>query len=617
MNTLNLALISLFFPLISSIFAGAFSISKPKKFVGFISSILVCISAFCSIYLMFEIERSGGFGIVLKDFISVGDFDVKFSFIIDEVSIIMMCVVGVVASVVHFYSIYYMQDDAGFNKFFSYLGLFVFSMLVLVMSDNFIGLFIGWEGVGLCSWLLIGFWYKRQSASWAANEAFIMNRVADLAMLIGIFLIFINFGSLNYNEIFSDTSSVGSLNLALIAGFLFVAAMGKSAQFPFHTWLADAMEGPTPVSALIHAATMVTAGVYLVARANSIFMFAPEISQFIAYLGAFVALFAASMALVNNDLKRIIAYSTLSQLGYMFVAAGLGAYSLALFHLATHAFFKSLLFLCAGNVMHAMNDDLNIKNMGGLHKSMKFSAIFMVIGSVALAGFYPFAGFFSKDKILEVAFNESSFGIYVVLLLGAAMTAFYSFRLIMLVFFGESKFSHHAHEASKLAIIALLPLVAMSFLVGFGEHKFLNFVGKILPDYAFGITHQTEILMICATLGLVSLSTIFAIFAYKKHIFSSKVENFFIYKILSNQYFIPKFYDLIFVKGYIKISNLFRRIDEKIIDKIVDGVARVTLYFSNFANKMQSGDLQIMLRLMVIGFMILLLVAFLWRILNA
>jgi proton-translocating NADH-quinone oxidoreductase, chain L len=608
----NFAFISLFLPLLSSIFAAIFSFVSPKIWIGYICSILLALSAFSSVVLLYSFDS--GFSIVLKDFISVGDFDVKISFIVDEVSLIMMCVVGFVATVVHFYSIYYMYDDRAFNKFFAYLGLFVFAMLVLVMSDNFIGLFIGWEGVGLCSWLLIGFWYERTRASWAANEAFIMNRVADLAMLIGIFLVYQNFGSLNYADIFNSTSNINVEVLAIIGGFLFVGAMGKSAQFPFHTWLADAMEGPTPVSALIHAATMVTAGVYLVVRANSIFSLTYEIGQFIAYLGAFVAIFAALMALVNSDLKKIIAYSTLSQLGYMFVAAGLGAYSLALFHLTTHAFFKSLLFLCAGNVMHAMKDELNIKKMGGLFGAMKFSAIFMMIGSVALAGFYPFAGFFSKDKILEVAFNESNYGIYIALLIGAMMTAFYSFRLISLVFFGDHKSAHHPHEASKIALFSLIPLVLMSIFAGFSEHKFLEFVNGILPKYEFFINHETEIIMIVATLGLVTISTIFAIFAYKKQIFNQSVENFILYRILSNQYFIPQFYNTIIVGGYVKISKIFRRLDECVIDFVVDGIARVILYFSKNANKMQSGDLSIMLRLMVIGFMILLIASFLWRV---
>jgi NADH-quinone oxidoreductase subunit L len=374
------------------------------------------------------------------DWIHAGGLYIPFGFIVDQVTATMMFVVTTVSTVVHIYSIGYMSHDKSFNRFFAWLSAFVFSMMVLVMSDNFAGLFIGWEGVGLCSWALIGFWYHKESASWAANEAFIMNRIADLGMLIGIFLVYWNFGSLQYDEVFAQVANKDHALLIMVTAFLFIGAMGKSAQFPLHTWLADAMEGPTPVSALIHAATMVTAGVYLVIRANPLYGEVPEVSYFVASLGAFVALFAASMALVNRDLKRIIAYSTLSQLGYMFVAAGLGAYWIALFHLMTHAFFKAVLFLGAGNVMHAMDDELNIQKMGGLISTMTHTGLIMIIASLALSGIFPFAGFFSKDAILEVAFAENAYILWAMLLVGAGLTAFYSFRLVMLVFHGEENY---------------------------------------------------------------------------------------------------------------------------------------------------------------------------------
>ncbi|MCK9256526.1 MAG: NADH-quinone oxidoreductase subunit L, partial [Sulfurospirillaceae bacterium] len=360
----KLLYIALFSPLIGSLFAGIFA-TKPKLLItGVVTSALIGISMIASLMLLGYVDGVTTVNVKLFDWISAGSFDVGFGFVVDQVSVIMMVTVTVVSTAVHVYSIGYMEKDESFNRFFSYLSAFVFSMLILVMSDNFLGLFIGWEGVGLCSWMLIGFWYHKESASWAANEAFIMNRIADLGMLLGIFLIYWQTGSLKYSEVFGAVGSLAPATISLIAIFLFIGAMGKSAQFPLHTWLADAMEGPTPVSALIHAATMVTAGVYLLVRANPIYSFVPEVGAYIAALGAFVAIFAATMALVNNDLKRIIAYSTLSQLGYMFVAAGLGAYWIALFHLMTHAFFKSLLFLGAGNVMHAMEDELNIKKMG-------------------------------------------------------------------------------------------------------------------------------------------------------------------------------------------------------------------------------------------------------------
>lgn len=427
--------IALFAPLVGSLFAALFTATPKKMFTGVIASLLI-ISAFVSstILLMYILNGGEPVQVEMMTWMATGDLYIPFGFVVDQVSVTMMMVVTLVSSVVHVYSVGYMDHDKGFNRFFSYLSAFVFSMMVLVMSDNFAGLFIGWEGVGLCSWLLIGFWYHKESATWAANEAFIMNRIADLGMLIGLFLIYWNTGTLQYTEAFAAMPGLDTEILAWMGIFLFIGAMGKSAQFPLHTWLADAMEGPTPVSALIHAATMVTAGVYLVVRANPLFDLIPHVGLFIASLGAFVALFAASMALVNRDMKRIIAYSTLSQLGYMFVAAGLGAYWVALFHLMAHAFFKALLFLGAGNVMHAMHDELDPFKMGGLKKPMKWTFIMMTLASVALAGIYPLAGFFSKDLILEVAFVDHHYILYAVLLFTAGLTAFYSFRLVALIF---------------------------------------------------------------------------------------------------------------------------------------------------------------------------------------
>ncbi|MBR8463222.1 NADH-quinone oxidoreductase subunit L [Campylobacter sp. faydin G-24] len=610
---MELFVISLFSPLLSFVIAGAFSHSHKNLILGVICSALIVLSMISSVMLTCIVFDGVVMDLNLKNFISLGDLDINFSFTIDAVSAVMMCVVSVVSSVVHIYSVGYMSKDSGYNRYFSYLGLFVFCMMFLVMSDNFVGLFIGWEGVGLSSWLLIGFWYKKFSANVAANEAFIMNRIADLGMLIGIFWIFSEFNTLKFNEIFSSVSTVSQTSLNFIAIFLFIGAMGKSAQFPFHTWLANAMEGPTPVSALIHAATMVTAGVYLVIRANAIFSLTPDISLFISYLGAFVAIFAASIALVHTDLKKIIAYSTLSQLGYMFVAAGLGAYIVALFHLFTHAFFKSLLFLGAGNVMHAMNDELDIKKMGGLYKFMKLTAILMMIGSVALAGFYPFAGFYSKDKILEVAFLQSHFVIYAMLFMGAIMTAFYSFRLIMLVFFGKSKFVHHPHEAKLFMLYAMSILAFFAIVAGWFWGGFYNMTSMVLPKVDDHLSHTTEIVLIAATLLFITLSTAFAIFAYKKGIFSERIENFKIYKILINNYFIPQTYDKFIIKNYVRLAQICKKIDELIVDRSVDSIATMLNFIALKTNKMQSGDLSMMLRLMVVGFAILLGLIFLLK----
>ncbi|NLK65912.1 MAG: NADH-quinone oxidoreductase subunit L [Campylobacteraceae bacterium] len=600
---------ALFLPLLSALLAGLFAFSKKSVTVGIVCSLLIVISTICSFVLFGVVRSEGSIVVHISDFIYAGFLRLDHSLILDPVSMTMALVVGIVSSVVHIYSIGYMEKDPGFNRFFSYLGLFVFSMLVLVMSDNFVGLFIGWEGVGLCSWLLIGFWYDRKGISWCANEAFIMNRIADLGLLLAMFLIYKNVGSLRYIDVFASVPNLSSSVITWIALLLFIGAMGKSAQFPFHTWLADAMAGPTPVSALIHAATMVTAGVYLVIRANAIFIEAAGVSEFIVLLGAFVALFAASMAVVHDDLKKIIAYSTLSQLGYMFVAAGLGAYWIALFHLATHAFFKSLLFLGAGNVMHAMNDELNIKKMGGLYNYMKPTAILMVIGSLALCGYYPFAGFFSKDKILEAAFSSGDYIIWAVLLISAMLTAFYSFRLIMLVFFGKSKFSHKPHEAKTFMLVALVPLALLAIVAGFFESDFHRFIIRVTGDFKMGLSSGVILRLVIITLVCVIASTLFAIFAYKKEIFKPSIEESKIYKLLKNQYYIPQFYERVFIRGYEKISEICFKADKKVIDNSVDAIAKGLVKLGSNADKMQSGNLSLMLRLMVGGFIALLVLA--------
>lgn len=598
---------ALFAPLIGSLFGIPFA-TKPKfTLVGIFASLMIGISCFASLLLLIYVHQGGVLRIELMEWIGAGGLYIPFGFLIDSVSATMIFVVTLVSFCVHIYSIGYMSHDKSFNRFFVYLCAFVFSMLILVMSDNFAGLFIGWEGVGLCSWMLIGFWYDRDSASFAANEAFIMNRIADLGMLLGIFLIYWCVGSLRYEEVFSVIFEIDKELLIAIGVLLFVGAMGKSAQFPLHTWLADAMEGPTPVSALIHAATMVTAGVYLVIRANPLYSLIPEIGFLIACLGAFVALFAATMALVNRDLKRIIAYSTLSQLGYMFVAAGLEAYWIALFHLATHAFFKSLLFLGAGNVMHAMNDKLDISKMGALYKPLRYTAILMILASIALAGIYPFSGFFSKDKILEAAFASGMPILWGMLLLGAFLTAFYSFRLIMLVFFGEKKHNEHPHEAYSYMLFAMLPLVILAIFSGFFEGFFHHFVMQSLPDFKAHLDSQTLWTLIGIT-SLVAVSGIlFAIIKYNKGGFSPQWEKTRIYQLLFNQYYIPHLYNCLFIQTFIKLSKVAWQIDKKVIDWIVDRIAYMLQSSGEGLRCTQSGNLSKMLRFMFAGLVVLLI----------
>ncbi|WP_457750355.1 NADH-quinone oxidoreductase subunit L [Sulfurimonas sp.] len=604
--------IALFAPLVGSLFSALFAATPKKLFTGLVGSLLILTSFLASTILLMYILKGGEpVHVTMMTWMATGDLYIPFGFVVDQISVTMMMVVTLVSTVVHFYSIGYMDHDKSFNRFFAWLSAFVFSMMILVMSDNYAGLFIGWEGVGLCSWGLIGFWYHKESATWAANEAFIMNRIADLGMLIGIFLVYWNTGTLQYAEAFAIMPSLDTATLTWMGIFLFIGAMGKSAQFPLHTWLADAMEGPTPVSALIHAATMVTAGVYLVIRSNELYSLIPHVGLFIASLGAFVAIFAASMALVNRDMKRIIAYSTLSQLGYMFAAAGLGAYWVALFHLMAHAFFKALLFLGAGNVMHAMHDELDPFKMGGLKKVMKWTWIMMTIASLALAGIFPFAGFFSKDTILEAAFAEHHFVIYGVLLFTAGLTAFYSFRLVALIFHGEERykiFGIHPHEAYRFMLIAMSPLLVLAMIAGIFQEPFFAIVEEILGATEYHIhSHITAVVMLVGTQIFVALAILYA---YKKYANNkvtvpdgtSVVENSFLYKLLFNQYYIPYFYGEYIVKPYREISEIFwTKVDLKIVDATVDGIASIVYGTGEKTRDMQSGNLSTMLKWMVAG----------------
>jgi len=611
---------ALFAPLVGSLFAALFGASPKTLVTGVVTSLLLGVSLVASTILLIFVITSGQFvHVEMMTWITAGDLYIPFGFIVDQISVTMMMVVTLVSTVVHVYAIGYMDHDKGFNRFFSWLSAFVFSMMVLVMSDNFAGLFIGWEGVGLCSWGLIGFWYQKESATWAANEAFIMNRIADLGMLIGIFLIYWNTGTLQYHEAFAAMPALENATLVWIGIFLFVGAMGKSAQFPLHTWLADAMEGPTPVSALIHAATMVTAGVYLVIRSHELYALIPNVGLFIASLGAFVAIFAASMALVNRDIKRVIAYSTLSQLGYMFVAAGLGAYWVALFHLMAHAFFKALLFLGAGNVMHAMDSELDPFKMGGLGKKMKATMIMMTLASVALAGIYPFAGFFSKDLILEAAFVEQHYIIYTVLLLTAGLTAFYSFRIIALIFHGEERyklFGFHPHEAYKFMLVAMSPLLLLAIIAGSFKLSYFEMVTNLLPAIEYHIHHPLTYWVITLGTQLFVIAAIF--FAYKKYMSksikvpdgTSVMEKSFFYKLLINQYYIPRFYEEYLVKPYRELSCVFwKHVDQKVVDATVDGIANVIYRTGENSREMQSGNLSTMLKWMVAGLVALLSLA--------
>ncbi|WP_457602815.1 NADH-quinone oxidoreductase subunit L [Nitratifractor sp.] len=621
----SLVYTALFAPLIGSLFAALFGMKPKSLWTGTVTSLLLFVSFVASVLLLQHVTEVGPVHVTLMDWIVAGDMRIPFGFNVDQVTVVMMTVVTLVSTVVHVYSNGYMEHDKGFNRFFSYLSAFVFSMLVLVMSDNFLGLFIGWEGVGVCSWLLIGFWYHKEdvtrdvnpsiSPSWAANEAFIMNRIADLGMLVGIFLIYWNVGSLQYDQVFAAVPQMSHTLLVAIGIFLFIGAMGKSAQFPLHTWLADAMEGPTPVSALIHAATMVTAGVYLVIRANPLYSSIPEVGYFIALLGTFVAIFAASMALVNRDLKRIIAYSTLSQLGYMFAAAGLGAYWVALFHLAAHAFFKALLFLGAGNVMHAMHDELDIFKMGGLKKVMRWTYIYMGVASLALCGIWPLAGFYSKDTILEVAFNEHTYGIWFVLWLTAGLTAFYSFRLVFLTFWSDErykKYGFHPHEVQKYVLWAMAPLGILAVIFGWWKEEFMEFVTHLLPAYEVSEhTHHMVPILILVTSAIAIGGIVVAYVLYHKRLRRNpKIEASLPYRVLSNQYYIPILYEKAISKPYAELSDIaWKEIDMQVVDATVDGIAKLVEESGDETRKMQTGNLSDYLKWMAAGAIILAVLA--------
>ncbi len=623
----NYVYIALFAPLVGSLFAAMFG-NKPKTVItGIVTSFLLFVSWYASITLLGYVDEHTVVHVKMMNWIAAGNFNVDFGFVADQVSVIMMVTVTTVSTLVHIYSIGYMDHDKGFNRYFSYLSAFVFSMMILVMSDNFLGLFIGWEGVGLCSWLLIGFWYYKKdvptsenpaiSPAYAANEAFVMNRIADLGMLIGIFMIYWNLGSLEYQTVFANIGSLDGATITAIGIFLFIGAMGKSAQFPLHTWLANAMEGPTPVSALIHAATMVTAGVYLVVRSFEIYSLIPDVGYFIACLGAFVAIFAASMALVNLEMKRIIAYSTLSQLGYMFVAAGLGAYWIALFHLMTHAFFKSVLFLGAGNVMHAMDEEKYIDKMGGLGKVMPWTMTIMTIASLALAGIWPFAGFFSKDKILETAFAQNHYFLWAMLWIGAGMTAYYSFRLIMMVFYGEEnykKYGKHPHEAYPYVIAAMIPLAILAVIAGFFEHSFVEYVTALLPEYEPHVSSGAFIFLLVVTLGIAIGGITLAVVKFSKGNFDDFFKKLGVYDVLKNQYYIPDFYQKAICVPYAKMSEYaWKKIDLRIVDATVDFIAGFIYKSGDKARAMQTGNLSTNLKWMALGFVVLLAAALIYR----
>lgn len=607
---------------------------KNEKIIGWIGSGVIGLSFLVSLFSFFEtlalpVDNRQTI-VTLFNWLVIGGLNVSFSYQVDQLSLVMAMIVTGVGFIIHVYSIGYMHGDKGFWRFFAYLNLFIFAMMNLVLGDNFLVLFLGWEGVGLCSYLLIGFWYDRKfeksTTSDAAKKAFIVNRIGDFGFLLGMFLIYLTFGSLNFNEVFSraETFNIDESVFNLIALFLFIGATGKSAQIPLFVWLPDAMAGPTPVSALIHAATMVTAGVYMVARCSILFASAPAIMTVVAVIGILTALFAATIGLVQNDIKKVLAYSTISQLGYMFLACGVGAFSAGIFHVMTHAFFKALLFLGAGSVIHAMHEEQDIQNYGGLKKYLPHTALTFLIAAFAISGIPPLSGFFSKDEILWYSFANGSIIFWIIGVMTALLTAFYMFRLYFLTFEGKTRFSHdkHPHESPKIMTVPLMVLAVFSVIGGFigipevfsGEHgnQFHNWLAPIFKSaerklalYGSHSHFQEILLMVISVIGAAG-SIYFA-----RHIYTRKpsiavdVSKKFSkgYNLLWNKYLVDEAYYKAIVNPILKSSDsfLWKIADNKIIDGLINSTASMIDLASQKIRKIQTGVAQFYAVVMMVG----------------
>ncbi|WP_075522273.1 NADH-quinone oxidoreductase subunit L [Candidatus Pelagibacter communis] len=625
----------IFLPLIASIISGFFGRYIGDRNSEILTSALVSISALLSIYIFYQvIVNQYEENIVIATWISSGSLDVNWSMLIDPLSAVMLVVVTSVSALVHIYSIGYMSHDPHKPRFMAYLSLFTFAMLMLVTSDNFIQLFFGWEGVGLCSYFLIGFWFKKESANAAAIKAFIVNRVGDFGFALGIFLIFYLFGTVNYSEVFQQIPTVVDKDLSflgsefkvvdLVCLLLFIGAMGKSAQILLHTWLPDAMEGPTPVSALIHAATMVTAGVFLVVRCSPIYEYSPLILNFITIVGMTTAFFAATVALVQTDIKKIIAYSTCSQLGYMFFAAGVGAYNVAMFHLFTHAFFKALLFLGSGSVIHAFKDEQNINNMGGVWKKLPYTYALMIIGTLALTGFPFLSGFYSKDAIIEFAYLKGNTAGYYAAGIGivtAFLTSIYSWRLIFKTFHGKyNNKKIKIEETHESPLVMLIPLFILSLgavfagvlfkglFIGHGDNLFWAESIKFLEPLS---TNHPPLwfLLLTPCLVLASIPIAYYLFVKNKELPNSIASmNKPMYDFLVNKWYFDELYNVLFIKSSKKLGLfLWKFCDGVIIDGFgPDGISSLIKKFSIKATKFQSGFIYQYAFVMLLGFSALL-----------
>ena len=599
----NLIGFVLLFPLAGTVINGLLGKKLNKSIVGLVGCTAIGLSFIVSFFIFLDmLKLAPEHRVFEKDYftwIGSGALEAVAGLQLDPLSVIMILVISGVGFIIHVYSLGYMHDDDGYYRYFTYLNLFTFSMLLLVMANNFLLMFIGWEGVGLCSYLLIGFWFEKKSASSAGMKAFIVNRVGDFGFILAIMLIFVTFNTIDFTEVFHaapEHLQMGGFVVTMITLLLFVGAIGKSAQIPLYTWLPDAMEGPTPVSALIHAATMVTAGVYMVVRCNVLYTLAPFSLTVVAVIGGVTALFAATIGLAQNDIKRVLAYSTVSQIGYMFLACGVGAYVTGLFHLVTHAFFKALLFLGAGSVIHGLGGEQDMRKMGGLKKYMPTTYKTFLIGTLAIAGIPPFAGFFSKDEILLEAFTKGSLLFWALGAFAALLTAFYMFRLFFMTFCGKSNMSkhveEHVHESPMSILIPLLVLALLSIFGGFIGFPTANAINSFLAPVIGGghhgmvdggsLRHVSNSLMFSMMGISTGIAVAGVILAYLMYIKNPEwpakiIEQFkMIYTIIYNKYYVDEIYDATIVKPTVKTSSiLWKIVDVKIIDGFVNAIARI------------------------------------------
>jgi NADH-quinone oxidoreductase subunit L len=616
-------------PLIGFMIIGFFGKKLSKGLVGTIASGAVLGAFAVSLGIFFELggQTEKSVTIDLFSWITAGKLSIPFSFLVDPLSSLFLLIITGIGFLIHLYSIGYMHDDEGFSRFFAYLNLFVFFMLLLVLGSNYLIMFVGWEGVGLCSYLLIGFWFKNTAYNNAAKKAFIMNRIGDLGFLLGIILIFVTFGSISYNEVFEQAKHFIGDNsvITAIALLLFIGAMGKSAQLPLYTWLPDAMAGPTPVSALIHAATMVTAGIYMVSRSNILYTLSPFAMEVVAVVGVCTALFAATIGLAQNDIKKVLAYSTVSQLGYMFLALGVGAYTGAVFHVMTHAFFKALLFLGAGSVIHAMSGEQDIRKMGGLKKYIPITHLTFLLGTLAIVGFPGFSGFFSKDEILAHAWEHNKL-LWFLGVLGAAMTTFYMFRLYFLTFKGSFRGTHdqehHLHESPKSMTIPLIVLAVLSVVGGLigipevlGGHHYLEaYLKPVFEDSSLRLvhhlSHETEYILMGVAISVMALAMYFAYNKYVKNktLPANEGETLNpIHNLVYKKYLIDELYENVIMKPVNFIGEaLHKVVDNQIVDGIVNGFGSMVTGVSGVIRKAQSGNIGFYVFVMVISIVLIL-----------